>query len=94
MVHLVFESRGTRRWSCPANVAAFYEAGRGVPRDLIQAYKWYRLSEQRSRTDLSDQLRELANVMTTGEIAEAERMAHEWQLHKGSPAQGGSDLLE
>jgi hypothetical protein len=34
------------------------------------------------------------NVMTTGEIAEAECMAHQWEPYNGSPAQGGGDLLE
>jgi TPR repeat protein len=76
------------------NLAGLYRAGRGVPRDLIQAYKWYRLSEQFANTTWSDELRELANLMTTTEIAEAERMASEWRPHKENPAQGNGDLLE
>ena len=81
-----------------ATLAALYQAGRGVPLDLIQAYKWYQLSQRSSRTDSSDQLRELASVMSKGQIADAERMATEWRpAHEGSPAEGeGSmpDLLE
>jgi len=77
-----------------ANLAALYQSGSGVPRDLIQAYKWYRLSRQNGGLDGSNQLRELADVMTTDEITESERLVSEWQPHKWSSPVGEADLLE
>lgn len=78
-----------------ANLASLYEIGRGVSRDLIEGYKWYRLSEQSSHTDWSDKLRELATVMTPEEVAEAERRAVAWRpIHKAILMEGEGDLLE
>lgn len=81
-----------------ANLAALYEAGRGVPHDLTQAYKWHQLSQRSTRLDQSDQLRRLANAMSSDQITDAERMVTEWQpAQNGNSAEGvGSmaDLLE
>jgi TPR repeat protein len=78
-----------------ANLAALYQAGRGVSCDLFEAYKWYWLSEQSSNTSWSYQLRELANVMTAAETAEAERRAVAWRpTHKAILTEGEGDLLE
>jgi len=81
-----------------ANLAALYETGRGVPRDLMQAYRWYLLSQRGSHTDRSDELRQLANLMSAEQIAVAERMATEWRTAqtraRGTALAQLTDLLE
>jgi len=62
-----------------ANLGALYKAGIGVPRDWIQAYKWYKLSHQDGAIDRRRLLSELAAAMSHSDVAEAERMANVWQ---------------
>jgi hypothetical protein len=61
-----------------------YALGRGVPRDLLQAHKWLSLAvaactadEDRGRAIQARDL--VATRMTSHDIAEAQRLAREWQ---------------
>ncbi|MSP75620.1 MAG: sel1 repeat family protein [Rhodospirillaceae bacterium] len=68
------------------NVGGMYASSRGVPRDYVQAYKWFNLTASRSSGSQND-LRELAikgrdlvaTRMTPAEVAEAQKLAREWK---------------
>ena len=56
----------------------------GVPQDYVQAYKWINLAALRTTTGkLAESYRsgrdKLAERMTASQIAEAQRLAREWQ---------------
>lgn len=80
-----------------ASLAALYKVGLGVQLDLIQSYRWYRLSERNS-ADRSAQLRELAGKMSSEQIADAERTSTQWRPEHGSSEAestvSGFDLLD
>jgi hypothetical protein len=65
-----------------------YALGRGVPQDFLQAHKWlnlavaaYTADEDRSRAVRARDL--VATRMTSHDIAEAQRLAREWEQHRG-----------
>ncbi|MDN3519571.1 tetratricopeptide repeat protein [Aquisalimonas lutea] len=70
-------------------VADYYKLGRVVEKDYVQAYKWYSLTIPRvppdsnpsgfDRSHYQDQLAELEEQMTDGEVARAERLVEEWE---------------
>ena len=75
-----FERAAAQRYALAfAKLGRMYERGQGVPQDLVQAHMWYNLSvahgEQRAAT-IRDAL---ADQMTSGQIAEAQRLAAEWK---------------
>jgi TPR repeat protein len=63
-------------------VALMYSLGRGVLQDDVQAHMWFNLAASRSGGQLREsavELRDLfASRMTPDQIAEAERLAREW----------------
>ncbi|MGO9021708.1 MAG: tetratricopeptide repeat protein [Syntrophobacteraceae bacterium] len=69
------------RGEAPAQfyLGVMYENGQGVPKDYVQAHKWFELaaaqgdSEARKRMDL------LAEKMTPAQIAEAISLARDWK---------------
>ena len=63
------------------NLGLMYEAGQGVPRDLVQAYAWYAVGAAQSEgvRALNDNLYER---LTPGEVAEASRRAEDWQTRQ------------
>ncbi len=73
-----------------ASLAMAYADGIGVPRDLVEAYKWLdlaaenipaprrRLNFEGIRADLIKQRDALARRMTRAQIAEARRLAEAW----------------
>ena len=60
-----------------------YTKGEGVPQDYIQAHKWVNLAASRATLGGEVLYRsgrdELAELMTASQIAEAQRLAREWQ---------------
>jgi TPR repeat protein len=72
--------------SAQHNLAVMYDVGRGVLQDYVKAHKWYNLAASHYATweaDISasaarDRDR-LAVKMTPAQIAEAQKMAREWQ---------------
>ena len=63
-----------------------YDQGEGVPQDYVQAHKWVNLaasrfsSAERELRDMAVQARNrVASKMTPAQIAEAQRLAREWQ---------------
>jgi TPR repeat protein len=71
-------------------LAEFYENGRGVPQDLVQAHFWYALAARTARFDNRDLgIRgrdRVAARMTPTQIAEAQRLAREWDAAHPQPA--------
>ena len=59
-----------------------YFEGRGVSQNDVQAHKWINLAASRT-TEKAEDFRsardELAKIMTAAQIAEAQRLAREWQ---------------
>ena len=63
-----------------------YTNGDDVPQDYVQAHMWHNLAAARVTTDSYDDFREaapvrrdaLAALMTPAKIAEAQRLAREW----------------
>ncbi|MCR6643641.1 MAG: sel1 repeat family protein [Terricaulis sp.] len=55
-----------------------YSTGQGGDVDLIQAHMWFNLAASRGSEAAKDCRRELADMMSKDEIAQAQRAAREW----------------
>jgi TPR repeat protein len=55
-----------------------YASGRSVPADLVSAHKWFNLAAMRGNADAIRLRREIAEEMSEGEIAAAQRAARTW----------------
>ncbi len=62
-----------------------YEKGKGVPKDFVEAYKWFSISEMKkayilsktSNTSMYKEKLEKQN-MTPAQITKAQKLAREW----------------
>ena len=65
------------------NLAIMYENGKGVPQDYVQAHIWYNLAASRMagghRQHAVDGRDRAAGQMNPTQIAEAQRLAREWE---------------
>jgi hypothetical protein len=68
------------------NLAVMYDAGRGVLQDYVLAHKWYNLAASHYATWEADigasaarNRDRLTTRMTSAQIAEAQKMAREWE---------------
>ena len=66
------------------NLAGMYGEGKGVPQDYVQAHKWYSLAvanvtDDKERETFLKNRDMLAAKMTPAQIAEARKLAREWQ---------------
>jgi TPR repeat protein len=59
------------------NLGLMYDNGDGVPQDYVQAHMWYDLAGVAVATRYRDYV---AREMTPEQIAEAKRLAREWQM--------------
>ena len=55
-----------------------YANGREVERDYVVAHKWLNLAAMQGNASARDVRGELAQEMSASEIAEAQRLAREW----------------
>jgi hypothetical protein len=55
-----------------------YSVGRDVPVDLISAHKWFNLAAMKGNLEAIRLRREIADQMSDGEIAVAQRAARDW----------------
>jgi hypothetical protein len=55
-----------------------YSTGQGADIDLVQAHMWFNLAALRGSMAAKDCRKELADQMTSSEIAAAQRAAREW----------------
>ncbi len=70
------------------NLALMYANGQGVPQDYILSYMWFTLaaSEIRVGEDALTNLAIIDQLMTSDQIDEAQRLAHNWK-----PKESGGD---
>jgi TPR repeat protein len=61
------------------HLGLMYSNGEGVSRDLIQAYKWADLAVKSPDAGAPDLREFLANMMTSDQVVEAQRMSSEWK---------------
>ncbi len=63
-------------------LGGMYDKGHGVPQDYVAAYKWYNLAASRltgeTRQAAVNNRESVAALMTSAQIAEAERAARQW----------------
>ncbi len=66
------------------DLGVMYYKGQGVPQDFIEAHKWYNLAASRVSAGFHQAYAlgrdEIAQKMTPAQVAEAQRLAHEWQV--------------
>ena len=55
-----------------------YENGQGVPKGYSQAYMWFNLAAAQGDEDAAKHRDKLAEKMTPGQVAEAQRLASRW----------------
>lgn len=55
-----------------------YSTGLGVEEDLVAAHKWFNLAALKGNEDAKTYRRDLADLMSSAEIAEAQKSAREW----------------
>ena len=64
------------------NLGFMYGNGDGVPQDYVQAHMWFnRLASQSTGEERDNAVRErdrVADLMTPTQLAEAQRLFHEW----------------
>ena len=60
------------------NLGIRYDQGRGVPKDDVQAYMWFNLAAAQGDEDGAKWRDKVADKMTPGQVAEAQRLASEW----------------
>ncbi|MFO1351579.1 MAG: tetratricopeptide repeat protein [Gammaproteobacteria bacterium] len=65
-----------------------YAAGNGVVQDYVQAHKWYNLAASQGHKQAARARDTVAKEMTAQQIADAQRLAREWQ--SGGAAPGAS----
>jgi TPR repeat protein len=61
------------------NLGLLYAKGQGVPRDDVQAYMWFELSAAQGDQSAANNRDAAAQRMTPEQIAEAQKLAHEWR---------------
>jgi TPR repeat protein len=68
-------------------LAELYAKGRGVPQDLVEAYKWLAVAgDQIEPKRVSVTLSDLGNKLTPDQLAEARRRAKEFVPKRTGPA--------
>src|SRR5215813_10904316 len=60
-------------------LGVFYDNGLGVPQDRIRSYMWFELSASQGREGAAAFRDLIARRMTHEQIAEAQKLAHEWR---------------
>ena len=69
--------------SAQVALGVMYERGQGVPQDYIQAHMWFNLAAasggDKDRETAAKNRDLLARIMTSEQIAEAQRLAREWK---------------
>ncbi len=56
-----------------------YHTALGVPQDLVQAHKWYNLAAAHGHQDGAKWRNRIAHELSPAKIAEAQKLAREWQ---------------
>jgi len=65
------------------NLGSMYGNGEGAPQDYVQAHKWFNLAASRGHKKAREYGDDIARKMTPAQIAEAQKLAHEWLAKHG-----------
>jgi TPR repeat protein len=57
-----------------------YAKGQGVPADLVQAFKWLTLAQERGDKDAAALLAQVSERMTPDQVASAQDLLKTWRL--------------
>jgi TPR repeat protein len=68
--------------SAQLDLGRAYESGKTLKRDLVEAYKWYKLLSQKPGGSYYADLNHLVLAMTHEQIEEGEKRANEWRPHQ------------
>jgi TPR repeat protein len=60
------------------NLGLAYSTGQSVQQDYIAAHKWFNLAALRGSDNATSWRHRIAEEMSTGQIAEAQKLAREW----------------
>jgi len=60
------------------NLGLAYSTGQGVGVDMVAAHKWFNLAAVRGVEAAKNWRNQLAGEMSSGQIAEAQKLAREW----------------
>jgi len=60
------------------NLGLAYSTGQGVGVDMVAAHKWFNLAAVRGMEAAKNWRNQVAAEMSTGQIAEAQKLAREW----------------
>ena len=65
------------------NLGTMYDNGHGVLQDYVESHKWFNLAasretEEESQNGAIENRDTIAKLMTTGQIAEAQKLAKQW----------------
>ncbi len=72
---LAERGKAVAQWS----LGIMYERGRSVPQDYVQAYRWYTLAAAKGLKEAVKGRDFLEKRMTPTQLAEAQRLAREWE---------------
>src|SRR5262249_41978333 len=61
------------------NLGVMYSSGRGIPKDLVQAYMWTELAASSGETNSVKLLDSLQKLMTADQISQARQRVREWK---------------
>ena len=64
-------------------LGGMYKDGKGVPQDYVRAHMWYDLAASAGEESAPERRDEIAEEMTSEQIAEAQRLAREWKPKTG-----------
>src|SRR2546425_2702841 len=63
----------------PNILGVMYDKGQGVPQDYVQAHMWFNLAAAQGVKQAAEARDRLAPQMSSAQIEEAQRLAHEWK---------------
>ena len=63
-------------------LGVMYDKGQGVPQDYVQAHMWLTLAAAQGVKQATKARDRLAPKMSSGQIEEAQQLAHEWKPKK------------
>ena len=68
--------------SAQSNLGVMYDHGQGVPKDYVLAHMWMNLAAAKGVKEAVEGRDLLEKSMTLDELAEAQRLAREWQAKR------------
>ena len=65
------------------NLGFMYNKGQGVPRDYVQAHKWFNLAATKGDKDAAKYRDIVAKKMTPADVSKAQKLARQWWVKHG-----------